>query len=58
MHGEGMMNGMGGMNLTMCLLMLLLLGFAILGIIVAVRWFINRGKTEREEFKHMKDDQE
>lgn len=49
MHGEGMMGGWGMMNPVMWLFMLLLWGFAIFGLICAVRWLATRGKDGTEK---------
>jgi putative membrane protein len=45
MHGGGMMDGWGMMGPVMWIFMLLLWGFAIFGLICAVRWLVTRGKT-------------
>jgi putative membrane protein len=48
MHGHGMMNGWGMMGPLMWVFMLLLWGFAIFGLICAVRWLVTRGKAGEE----------
>lgn len=40
----GMMDGWGMMSPVMWIFMLLLWGFAILGVVCAIRWLVNRGK--------------
>jgi len=37
------MNGMSGMGLMMWLVMLLVWGFAIFGLVLAIRWVVNWG---------------
>lgn len=49
MHDGGMMGGGGMMNPVMWIFMLLLWGFAIFGLICAVRWLATRGKGEKEQ---------
>lgn len=44
-----MMNGMSGMGPMMWLVMLLVWGFAILGLGLAIRWVMIRGWGDREE---------
>jgi putative membrane protein len=46
MHGNGMMEGMPMMGPLMWVFMLLLWGFAIFGLICAIRWFLSRGKEK------------
>lgn len=41
-----MMNGMPAMGFMMWLFMLIFWGLFILGLVVAVRWFVDRGKTK------------
>ncbi len=48
MHGNGMMEGMPMMGGVGWIFMLLLWGFAIVGVICTVQWFLSRGKSEKE----------
>ena len=48
MHGNGMMEGMPMMGAGSWVFMLLLWGFAIVGVICTVQWFLSRGKPEKE----------
>jgi len=48
MHG-GMMDGWGMMSSAMWIFMLLFWGFAIFGLICAVRWLVTRGKSAKEK---------
>jgi|GEM_PF-1910795 len=54
MYGQGMMNGMVGISSFMWVYMVLLWGFAIFGLIFAIRWIINQGRQEwkRTETAH------
>lgn len=52
MYGNGMMNGMPIMGGVGWVFMLLFCGFAIAGFIFTVRWFLFRGKSEKEERSH------
>jgi putative membrane protein len=49
MHGGGMMDGWGMMNPLMWIFILLLWGFAILGLVCAVRWLATRGRAGKEQ---------
>jgi putative membrane protein len=46
MHGHGMMNGWGMMGPLMWIFMLLLWGFAILGVVCAIRWLFFEKRWE------------
>jgi len=48
MHGGGMMDGWGVMGPLMWFFMLLFWGFAILGVVCAIRWLVSRGKPGGE----------
>ena len=43
-----MMNGVSTMGPFAWIIMLLFWGVVILGLVIAVRWFVNRDKTEDE----------
>jgi putative membrane protein len=49
MHSGGVMDGGGMMGPAMWVFMLLLWGFAILGLICVVRWLITRGNAGGEQ---------
>ncbi|MFO7983374.1 MAG: SHOCT domain-containing protein [Desulfuromonadales bacterium] len=49
MHDGGMMNGWGMMGPLMWLFMILLWGFAMLGVVCAVRWLVSRNKTGEDQ---------
>jgi putative membrane protein len=48
MHGSGMMNGMPVMSPLMWIFVLLLWGFALFGVICAIRMLIHRKKPQNE----------
>lgn len=48
MHGHGMMNGWGMVGPLMWIFMLLFWGFAILGVVCAIRWSLTRGRPRIE----------
>lgn len=49
MHDHGMMSWWVMMGPVMWIFMLLLWGFAALGVICAIRWFLGRGKPRAEQ---------
>lgn len=55
MHGGGMMDGWGMMGPAMWIFMILFWGFAILGVVCAVKWLLSRGRprpAEKKETPH------
>jgi len=44
-----MMNGMPTMGPMMWVFMLLIWGFVILGLVLAIRWVVMRGKNDKRE---------
>ncbi len=52
MHDSGMMEGMPMMGGLGWIFMLLLWGFAVVGIICTVQWLLSRGKSEKEDMPH------
>jgi putative membrane protein len=52
MHDSGMMEGMPMMGGVGWIFMLLLWGFAVVGIICTVQWLLSRGKSEKEDMPH------
>ena len=49
MHGGGMMDGWGMMGPGMWIFLILFWGFAIFGVVCAVRWLATRDKSAKEK---------
>jgi putative membrane protein len=52
MHDSGMMEWMPMMGGVGLVFMLLLWGFAIVGFICTVQWFLSRGKSKKEDMPY------